>query len=283
MTELWYPPVGTCIYCGATDDLTDEHIVPLALGGLHVLPKSSCADCQKITSRDERFVARDMFGAYRHKNKIQSRRPNKNHEFPATIRDPLHSRRSENLPLEHHPGLMILPAFTPPKVMLGEVALGESFGEGRLYPYMQPYDQNAAKTALGFKKSEQIASRIIFSEHTFARVLAKIGHATAVAEFTLSGFDPVLSDVILDKYANIHDFVGGELEAPIPWKEGKAVYDIQCRIHWIDLSPILFIQIRLFSELPTPIYFVVAGIAKESTVNRIEKLPAFSWAKARGT
>ena len=35
--------VGSCIYCGATDQLTDEHIIPLALGGRFVLPDSSCA------------------------------------------------------------------------------------------------------------------------------------------------------------------------------------------------------------------------------------------------
>jgi len=28
-----YPPVGRCIYCGSTVALSDEHVVPLGLGG----------------------------------------------------------------------------------------------------------------------------------------------------------------------------------------------------------------------------------------------------------
>ena len=45
-----YPPVGRCIYCGSTDTLTDEHIIPLALNGTGLLPKSSCVACAKITN-----------------------------------------------------------------------------------------------------------------------------------------------------------------------------------------------------------------------------------------
>ena len=42
-------PLGVCMYCG--DDkapLTDEHVMPRGLNGELVLPKSSCAKCQKM-------------------------------------------------------------------------------------------------------------------------------------------------------------------------------------------------------------------------------------------
>jgi hypothetical protein len=42
-------PVGYCIYCQATDELTNEHILPFGLSGTAVLPKSSCKACAKIT------------------------------------------------------------------------------------------------------------------------------------------------------------------------------------------------------------------------------------------
>lgn len=38
-------PVGYCIYCGSTDELGDEHIVPYGLSGDAVIPKGSCAVC----------------------------------------------------------------------------------------------------------------------------------------------------------------------------------------------------------------------------------------------
>src|SRR5712672_2024078 len=58
-----FDPVGRCIYCGATGvDLRDEHIVPLSLNGTMILPRASCRECEKITTRFERSVARNMYG-----------------------------------------------------------------------------------------------------------------------------------------------------------------------------------------------------------------------------
>ena len=46
--------IGRCIYCDTTTGpLTDEHVVPLALGGKMVLKKSVCEPCRVITSRCE--------------------------------------------------------------------------------------------------------------------------------------------------------------------------------------------------------------------------------------
>lgn len=81
------PEVGTCIYCGAKEHLTDEHIVPLALGGAFVLPDASCQTCASITSKFERKVLRGfMFdartaGRYptRHKKKTTENTPSTSH------------------------------------------------------------------------------------------------------------------------------------------------------------------------------------------------------------
>lgn len=60
MPEIKYGPVGKCIYCAAPPPavLTDEHIIPLALGGEHLLLKASCKPCEKITGRFEGIVLR---------------------------------------------------------------------------------------------------------------------------------------------------------------------------------------------------------------------------------
>jgi hypothetical protein len=43
-----------CIYCGKLDTkLSDEHIVPESLGGVHIIRKASCPECATITSRFE--------------------------------------------------------------------------------------------------------------------------------------------------------------------------------------------------------------------------------------
>ena len=47
--EIKYEPIGRCIYCGKENvPLTDEHIIPLALHGEHLLPKATCIACQTI-------------------------------------------------------------------------------------------------------------------------------------------------------------------------------------------------------------------------------------------
>src|SRR5262249_22334066 len=66
---------GACIYCGAHDVvLTDEHVIPLSLGGQHILEGASCQSCADVTTRFERDVARDMWGDARNSYNVQSRR-----------------------------------------------------------------------------------------------------------------------------------------------------------------------------------------------------------------
>jgi hypothetical protein len=49
------PTRGVCIYCGRTDvRLTNEHLVPLSLGGQHILEGASCNDCADVTKKFER-------------------------------------------------------------------------------------------------------------------------------------------------------------------------------------------------------------------------------------
>jgi hypothetical protein len=71
-----YAPVRACIYCGATaGPFSDEHIIPLSLGGNLVLPESSCHPCAKITGRFEMDVARFNFAGFRSRLSFPTRRP----------------------------------------------------------------------------------------------------------------------------------------------------------------------------------------------------------------
>jgi hypothetical protein len=72
-----FQPVGRCIYCGyhGPGYLGDEHVVPFSLGGELILPKASCRDCEKITSAFERRCARVMYGSFRIRENVKTRRP----------------------------------------------------------------------------------------------------------------------------------------------------------------------------------------------------------------
>jgi 5-methylcytosine-specific restriction endonuclease McrA len=73
-----YPGIGRCIYCGADDPslLTNEHVIPLSLGGVLIFDKASCERCNKITRHFETTVARTMFGPFRVKHNIKTRHKN---------------------------------------------------------------------------------------------------------------------------------------------------------------------------------------------------------------
>ena len=70
-----YPAVNRCIYCGTDRALSDEHIIPLGLGGRWVLPKASCPVCAEKTSAFERTCQRTMFGLLRMYYDLPTRRP----------------------------------------------------------------------------------------------------------------------------------------------------------------------------------------------------------------
>ena len=68
-------PVGKCIYCGSTETLTMEHIIPFSLGGKFELPESSCKECSLITMKLEQFVTRNYLRIPRSLLRIRTRRP----------------------------------------------------------------------------------------------------------------------------------------------------------------------------------------------------------------
>ena len=55
-----YAALGRRLYCGADGTLSDEHIIPLGLGGRWVLPKSSCGPNFCATTRSDRGFLKAM-------------------------------------------------------------------------------------------------------------------------------------------------------------------------------------------------------------------------------
>lgn len=171
-------PVGSCIYCGANEGLSDEHIVPFALGGRLVLPQSSCSSCAKITSEFEQKVLRGFMLEARTTGGFPTRRPKKRpRSLPLEIgRDGVF--QTVELTPNSHPGLLLLPLFAPPGVLVGrETGTGvvitgmETLGFGK-HP-----SQVAQET-----KATTIRSTASLDVTSFARLLAKIGYGYAVAK-----------------------------------------------------------------------------------------------------
>jgi hypothetical protein len=112
-------PAGVCIYCGASDGLSDEHIIPFGLGGNFILPKASCSKCAAITSLFERRVLRGFMLSARTVAALPTRRKK---ERPTSLSMKVGSADSLNdvdLPVAKYPALLQLPRLGPPGLLSG--------------------------------------------------------------------------------------------------------------------------------------------------------------------
>lgn len=96
----------------------------------------------------------------------------------------------------------------------------------------------------------------------FCRMVAKIGHAVAVADWGLKGFTPFLDTFLRDpdmESRSILPFVGGT--PPNDKKPGEhgLLHELQASWHLIEGRTLLISHVRLFAKLGAPTYVVLVG------------------------
>ena len=254
-----YPPLGYCMYCGSTEELTSEHIVPFALGGEIELLDSSCKECAKITSKFERALLRGQLWRARLALGFKSRRKHRDAPTHTTVEFELDGNTSEEqVQREHGPAVVTFPVFPPPRLITGDSTAGVSV---------------AGIVGIAFGKDpkqlalERGATKIAFTDNTspyqFAQLLAKIalGMATATGAIQhLTGPSP-LREIILGTNPNVGDYVGSmtdELRAFPGHLHRIAIF--------VDAtSGYLVADVQLFAESTSPRYAVIIGSAKSAT------------------
>ena len=258
-----YAAVNCCIYCGADGALSDEHIVPLGLGGRWVLPESSCAKCAAKTSAFELTCQRTMLGPLRMYYNMPSRR---RHKRPATL--PLKVKLTLNaewslldVDREVCPFLVLLPLLPMPDELAGRTTTGErgakarhlwirgaSFRDG-IIPHLE-----ALAAELNVAEIEPTGTLRV---PEFLQMLAKIGHAFAVAEMGTGSFSPFLIPMICEAdTSNSVQYIGG-LQRSEP--ATNDVHELSFSSHACGRSDIVAVRIRLFAALEAPTYYVAVG------------------------
>jgi hypothetical protein len=248
--------MGKCVYCGSeTPPLTKEHIVPRGLNGHLYLDEASCEDCRKITAEFEREVQNKMFWLLRYDRNIRGLK-DKHPEIPikAFLNDGSVGRTkapSEAIPLGAY-----FPIFGPAKML--EKHLNLSHERQHLgVRYFIDLNRIEASRKIGI---QGFPSEIpVFS---FKRMLCKIAHCTAVAEYGLDRFEPFLCDLIRGKSKEFENF----LEA-----NPKAFQRHEEDLHTIEFitdGDLLIAEIRLFASIGAPFYYVVTGRAKRAPFPR---------------
>jgi hypothetical protein len=260
MNAASFAPVGRCIFCDSTENLTREHIVPFALSGTAVLPKASCRCCAKITGRFEQEVLRGPMWAVRVFRSLRSRSKHADApvEFPLTV-----ERNGEtstlSLPVKDYPILLYFPLFAPPAHIAPEGytsgihtsgVASVSFGKR---PDEVKQTLNASSLSIPSEGDHPVA---------FARMLAKIGYAMAVGQNQADLIDgkPYVLPAILGASDDIGRWVG-TLTKPIQKHPGV--------LHRVDIMKdqdrgLLAAEVQLFADSETPAYGVILGKLKNN-------------------
>jgi hypothetical protein len=257
--------IGKCIYCGATEGLSREHIVPFALNGSKVLQEASCAACAAITSSFERRVLRDSLGPARDILNINSRKKKgRQTHYPMRM-----ERRGktfiENVPLDEYIPLL-------PVLVLGLPGyLGDSrrhqVGDGTVNATMigkaMIRSESHVDELLKKYNTTQVTVKYNFHPVDFGRMLAKIAYCLAVRQFGLSGITVnYVLPAILGQSDDLWHFVGCDLTYPY---NAISMEKIDALI-WVDMDIIqgdVQARLRILPQANTPAYVVVVGGARE--------------------
>jgi hypothetical protein len=266
-----YAPAGRCIYCFQTDIiLRPEHIVPYSMGSVWELPGASCEACMRITGKFEQICARDMFGNVRAQWKIYSRKKKDRRErFAKGLPNPLKLPGVETPSAAGPLAPLAMPVFQQPG-LLSERSKNSALKVTEVhivFPTIEGH-QGPAKKAKGK-----------LHNYPFARMLAKIAYAAAVAEYGLDSVPKDLVPYILGTDPSISEVVGS---CPFPYpphppmvvdekgKLGIESFRVSPGIWRGNGRQLVVTRVQLFRFLDGPTYWVVVGPASEYLIARVE-------------
>jgi hypothetical protein len=240
--------VDSCIYCDAVDGLTDEHIVPFALGGVDVLEAASCGPCARTISAVELRVARSpALWPLRRALALPSRRKRKQPDAFAARETIGNEKRDVAIPIGRFPLAVPFFVFDPPTFISGAMPAERTIG--RVLVWVPKKLMNA--TAL--------EPPMDLSAHDLARLLAKVGLGYAIAALGRDAFEEVfVRDLILGRAERGNEFVGSIDPPPRFERNGMHAHAVR-----VTDAGIVATHVQLFrpphAQQPTPVYQVVVG------------------------
>lgn len=246
---------GQCIYCGSLDQLSNEHIIPRAWGGVQQILRGSCEACRKLTSDFETKVLRqeNMALVRQHVGiRSRSRHASAQHEVELTvIRDG--AETVESLPAADAPLLLGFPWFSPP-ALLREEASSSLVAEGWFTARFgaDPLELCRSLGATSIRLEERRIRPV-----AFAQVIAKIAYAHAWQDnvIELLNGPSELVEIFMHRPDEIGMRVGMKPQ-PIEHYPGL-FFRLSYALDASTLSVVL--EVQPFANLPAPIYLVVLG------------------------
>lgn len=265
------PSPGKCIYCGASVvELTDEHVIPYAIGKNATILEHACCDtCQKIIQPYEQEVLKKQLDVFRAMTGAPTR--NKK-DRPKVIRLPLVEYDEQGrvlrdlgvreIPIADGPLILNLWQSPPPKI-LGE-KIDPANAQGREWRYVEASRADPilrqASEELGVERVGIKLSPV--NRLHYLRSLAKTAHAYAVSQLGLDAFDPFLTDIILNRSDDVEQFVG---DMPgVASLEGPTGHSFKITLGETpeDLGAaggLIVVFMQLWADLGSPPHLIVVG------------------------
>jgi len=266
----YYESKGQCIYCGITDEiLTDEHIVPLCLGGVHVLRKASCTKCAKITSNFERIVARDLWGDAR----ISFDSPSRKKKYRPKIifcTDSNNPELKQPVSVEEYPAGLVFYKMNPPGFLQG---LGPDIDISGSWQF-SVVDDDKRRTDFLKKYGKYATLKFRNVPYEFGQLLAKIGYGQILTVFHPSEFTHFALPYILGEKKNVSFIVGSSDNEVTPVANIGYYLNLGTIVSATLDRMILFAKVRLYANTYSPEYTVIVGeiIGKERVADAAKKI-----------
>lgn len=242
--------------------LTDEHVVPLALGGVHILEGASCHGCADITKKFEQDVARELWGDARTSYNAPSRRK-KQRKTHIMLSDPDNPARKVKVPFSGYPAAMVFYRMHRAGLLEG---MPETVDMSKEWQFVAVHDDAKAKEFMK-RYGMKVPSTFRHVPESFGRLLAKIGYCHMLTLLDPGEFRPICLPYILGEKRNASYIVGGSFDIAPPQPHNGYVLNT---LGFIEMGRLMLLaEIRLFSNLHTPTYHVVVG-----DVRGIEKIEA---------
>ena len=249
MRLVRHAPLGRCLYCLATGgpgvSLTEEHVIPHALGGRLTLRDAVCESCRRITGRLEQLTLDREFAVPKTLLALKRRRARGNGpaRLPTVAVEGDDARAA--LTPDTFPRTFSLPAFEPAG-LLADADRGA--GPPRI-------DFVACHLNLGTPTRQARALAPPMADpHAYAWAIAKWAYALAVAERGLDCCDmQPMRELMLRRRDDVFAFVGTRSPREPASREWLHAASLQ------DVGPWLTLRLALFASAGMLPYEIVIG------------------------
>jgi HNH endonuclease len=248
-----YPAKNYCIYCGAVGiRLTDEHIIPLSLGGAHVLKKASCDSCSKITSKFELKVARGLWGQARLSYNAPSRRKARKSSFVLT-RDSANPETMHSVLSSDFPATLVFYKMGTAGILNGIDKKFDLSVFWKLFAIGDKDRPDSFERKYGFKPTMSFSHQ----PQEFGQLLLKIGYGQILTQVDRHDFEPLCLPYILGQEQNVSWLVGSDENSHQPLD--KIGYSMRTSALLESDSMLLLAHLKLWANLEMPWYHMVIG------------------------